>query len=210
MPHKSQAMQPARKPSITNSCSQRLHFRSRYSSLYIKRRTGEIVTLSHCWCSGSIQPQTTTKDTLEDRISLVEFDASSKTFAQAVEITRSLGVRYLWIDSLCIIQDSQEDWARESEKMGDIYHSATLTLSAASAQNTTQGLFPDPNERRSLQTVFELSCPGLSGTTSLIVVRPRHHDPSNPWKLSHASTTCGKSKLSTRGWVIQESTYPRV
>jgi Heterokaryon incompatibility protein (HET) len=47
----------------------------------------------------------------------------------------------LWIDALCIIQDSQEDWPTESAKMSDIYANGTLNIAAAFSRNGTQGLF---------------------------------------------------------------------
>jgi hypothetical protein len=43
------------------------------------------------------------------------------TFFDATIITRELGYRYLWIDSLCIVQDFLEDWEAESQNMGNIY-----------------------------------------------------------------------------------------
>lgn len=169
------------------------------------------MTLSHCWGSQSSHTLTTTKDTIEDRIRSIEFDAGSKTFVQAAEVTRTLGIQYLWIDSLCIIQDSEEDWSRESQKMGDIYHNATVTLSADAAQNASQGLFPDSRERSLLHNVFKLSYPAPNEATSSIRIRSLDGDPSSLKKLSHSSTPSGSSKLSTRGWVIQESTLsPRM
>jgi len=105
-----------------------------------------------------------------------------------------------------MVQDSKGDWAKESEKMGETYHNATLTLSAASAENAPQGLYPDSAERDLLQKVFELPCPGPSGATSLIHVRLLQDDPSDLRKISHSSTPIAMNTLSTRGWVIQEST----
>ncbi|KAI9732177.1 MAG: hypothetical protein M1834_004274 [Cirrosporium novae-zelandiae] len=57
-------------------------------------------------------------------------------FRDAIIITRKLGLRYLWIDSLCIIQDSRSDWEQQSAVMGSIYHSSALTIAAASAKNS--------------------------------------------------------------------------
>lgn len=62
------------------------------------------------------------------------------TFQDAVIISRVLGVRYLWIDSLCIIQDSEEDWVEESNRMGDIYENSLLTISATTATNSKGGI----------------------------------------------------------------------
>jgi hypothetical protein len=64
-----------------------------------------------------------------------------KTFQDAVEFSFHLGVQFLWIDSLCIIQDSPEDWQHESSKMASIYEGSYITLSATVSSNSTAGLF---------------------------------------------------------------------
>lgn len=63
--------------------------------LYIsKGEKGSYVALSHCW--GGHTPVTTTKDTLKDHQKTLKFNSNSKTFADAAEVTRSLGLQYLW------------------------------------------------------------------------------------------------------------------
>ncbi|KAJ4420960.1 hypothetical protein N0V82_004002 [Gnomoniopsis sp. IMI 355080] len=64
-----------------------------------------------------------------------------KTFHDAVIITRKLGIRYLWIDSLCIIQDDEKDWQRESGRMSTLYWNSTITISATGAIDSTKGCF---------------------------------------------------------------------
>jgi hypothetical protein len=68
-------------------------------------------------------------------------------FHDACIATRKLGYQYLWIDSLCIIQDSKEDWEIESAKMGDIYMRASLTLAAAAAKDSDGGMFETGYEK---------------------------------------------------------------
>jgi hypothetical protein len=65
------------------------------------------------------------------------------TFYDATVITRKLGYRYLWIDSLCIIQNSAEDWEAESQNMGNIYMNASLTIAAAGAKDSDGGMLRD-------------------------------------------------------------------
>ena len=62
-----------------------------------------------------------------------------KTFQDAIIVTHFLGFQYLWIDSLCIIQDDLNDWAEESAKMSTIYADATLTIAASAAPDDTHG-----------------------------------------------------------------------
>jgi hypothetical protein len=102
------------------------------------------VCLSHCWGEPSVRPKMTRKSTLLqhlERISLVEL---SRTFQDAIRITRQLQERYLWIDSLCIIQDDPQDWETEAARMPAIYGSATLTIAAFDAENGNGGCNVNP------------------------------------------------------------------
>ncbi|RYP62384.1 hypothetical protein DL771_009756 [Monosporascus sp. 5C6A] len=100
---------------------------------------GRYVALSHCW--GTQQPLTTTSTTMEDRKAGIPLDVLPKTFRDTVRITRGLGIRYLWVDSLCIIQDSPEDWQVQSSKMSSVYRNSWLTLSATRASSAADGCF---------------------------------------------------------------------
>jgi hypothetical protein len=100
---------------------------------------GEYVCLSHCW--GNAQLITTERKTLELRKAGIPWDALSKTFQDAIVFTRCLQVRYLWIDSLCIIQDDQDDWRREAANMASIYENAWLTIAATKSSGGAGGCF---------------------------------------------------------------------
>jgi len=69
----------------------------------------------------------------------------SKTFQDALIITRRLDLRYLWIDSLCIIQDSEEDWQEQSACMGQVYSNSYCNIAAAHAADGTYGCFAGRN-----------------------------------------------------------------
>ena len=94
------------------------------------------ITLSHCW-SGE-QPLVTETGTLHERIAKVPMDTLPALYQDAVKVTRELGIKYLWIDSLCIIQDCKDDWSREAARMADVYRSSYLTLYALSSSNCHQ------------------------------------------------------------------------
>ena len=66
-----------------------------------------------------------------------------RTFLDAIHIARKLGIKYLWIDSLCIVQDSIEDWQHESALMAKIYESGVLNLAGTGASLGRDGLYPD-------------------------------------------------------------------
>lgn len=99
----------------------------------------QYLALSHCW--GSIDTIKLTSTSLVKYYSSICYDELPRTFQDAVSVTRRLGFRYLWIDSLCIIQDSEEDWKRESAKMGDVYRNSTSCIAALAARNSEGGCF---------------------------------------------------------------------
>lgn len=74
---------------------------------HARKERAAYIALSHCW-GGAISPMLTSKTihAFQDRLPFLELPAN---FRDAITITRRLGFRYLWIDSLCIIQDSRED-----------------------------------------------------------------------------------------------------
>lgn len=65
-----------------------------------------------------------------------------KNFRDAITISREPGLRYMWIDSLCIIQDSDTDWQIESSKMADIYRHGYITIAAVASPDSKGGCFP--------------------------------------------------------------------
>ena len=95
------------------------------------------ITLSYCW--GTAHPYLTTKGTLEANKLSILAENLPRTLRDAIEFTRLLGFRYIWIDALCIIQDDVGDWRREAAKMCAIYENATLSLSIASSGSCDEG-----------------------------------------------------------------------
>ena len=99
---------------------------------HCEHRQHRYLTLSHCW--GIVPPAAPWRLTTErsqDYANNVPFGILPRTFQEAVTLTKQLGERYLWIDSLCILQDSLEDWALEASKMADVYCGSVCTLSTA-------------------------------------------------------------------------------
>lgn len=153
-------------------------------------KTGLYITLSHCW--GGEVPLTTTTTTLEARKSSIPFLLLPKTFQDAIIITRKLGIRYLWIDSLCILQDSGADWERESAMMGQVYSSGFLNIAARGAVNAKSGCFisrePEPP---ACDLRYEAPDESVIGCMYI-------RDPS------YRSERLRDTPLDKRGWVLQE------
>jgi len=100
-------------------------------------RCGLYTALSHQW--GSAMVMKLTNETMADMKNGIEMGNLPRTFQHAIRMTRDLKIRYLWIDSLCIIQDSPDDWAEEASKMQDVYRNAFCTLAATGGTDSNSG-----------------------------------------------------------------------
>jgi Heterokaryon incompatibility protein (HET) len=158
---------------------------------------GHYVTLSHCWGSGPVLKTEST--TIESRKLGISDSLLSKTFQDAIFITRKLGVQYLWIDSLCIIQDSDADWEIESSKMASIYENSYLTISAASAATGEDG-FLSKRKRKSFSETIEI------GTLGKIYARDAPiHAAFEPLRFGGVENIPeSEYPLFFRGWAMQE------
>ena len=163
------------------------------------------VALSHCW--GKSQINTTTKATFEQRKQCIPFNSLSKTFQDAVTVTRQLRFSYLWIDSLCIIQDDLHDWEAQAAQMASIYHNADLTIAATATRGGNEGFL---SERHG--NVFQsLELPSCSKEEQSSRVYMRQKPPAAPHWFSYGN---GEQPLYDfpllgRGWVLQERILSR-
>jgi hypothetical protein len=163
------------------------------------------VCLSHCW--GDIGcPLRTTSCNLASHKSDIPFGALPATFKDAVTFTRWLGVRYLWIDALCIVQDDESDWEQESGCMASIYEHSYMTLSADKAADSTKGLFSE-SERSLSQPEYMFE---HAESDIRILMRPSiPHSPIDGElgeRVAHPSFP-----LLSRAWAFQERILsPRV
>ncbi|KAF7943162.1 hypothetical protein EAE96_011104 [Botrytis aclada] len=165
-------------------------------SLFVaKGLRGKYTTLSHCW-GGQIETILTTSNlqSLQKEIKMTSLPAN---FRDAILITRALGFQYLWIDSLCIIQDSKHDWAIESKKKGDIYRNSVLTIGAAAASKATDGMLYSP---------LQISCnmkPKLklskdSGSDDVVEIA------SSILRHENLARLFESGPLQSRAWALQE------
>lgn len=153
--------------------------------------TGQWATLSHCW--GRTVTIKLTSDTLDKRLRGIPMAEMPQNFRDAIVVTRMLGIRYLWIDSLCIIQDSSKDWLQESAKMGEIYKNCLITIAATNAHESAAGFL----WHRSAEVACHLQIE--RGLTIPVYVRP---------KIEWYGSAEIVGPLSRRGWVLQERLLP--
>ncbi|KAN0122868.1 Heterokaryon incompatibility protein (HET) domain containing protein [Hyaloscypha variabilis] len=104
------------------------------------RRPVEYAALSHCWGDIKDKIVLTSEKLLAFQKELPDLQRL-QTFQHAIIAAKKLGFQYIWIDSLCIIQGSDEDWSKEASLMSSVYKYATLTITATSATDDTEGCF---------------------------------------------------------------------
>ncbi|KAF2662188.1 HET-domain-containing protein [Lophiostoma macrostomum CBS 122681] len=158
-------------------------------------RAFEYVCLSHCWGSPSTHTLTATKSNWRRLASNISFEMFPPLFQDAVVITRQLGLRYLWIDSLCIIQDSVRDWDTESLKMSGIYEHAYVTISATNSS--------DSNTRCLIDRRKAVIIPYSNTTGKEFAIRARKVQQHHP-SVEAGEPARPRGPLTTRAWVLQE------
>lgn len=161
-------------------------------------RRGCYAALSYRWGSPDRpSPPITTSANLADRLVGISTEELPKTFQDAVALVRILGIPYLWIDSLCILQDSKTDWDRQAVEMGIYYARAQLVIAAAASDHPDGGIFQPYIDLRTV----ELPYFDASGHPAGLV-----HAQLAPSVFERSPYRC---ILATRGWALQEDALAR-
>ncbi len=150
------------------------------------------MTLSHCW--GDTKPlrhTAQTKSKLESGIALGEFP---KTFQNATTAAQTMHCRYLWIDSLCIVQDDWKDWQVEAAQMDRVYSNSALNIAATGSTNSLGGLFfaRDPSDIKPCK--FNPKSKGAKVPEHALLITPHRL-----WEQM-----LEKQPMRSRGWCFQE------
>ncbi|KAJ3562341.1 hypothetical protein NPX13_g8601 [Xylaria arbuscula] len=155
----------------------------------IERHSGvQYLTLSHTW--GPVGPTKLTRSKLkcmEEGIKIVDL---SRRFQDAIYVAQRLEIRFLWIDSLCIIQDSLDDRAKECSDMDKVYRHGVCNISACLGEDSTVSLFTTRQPPSGTPIIFMQN---YSNCVARLSVIP-----------DYVSLTRKYSQLYTRGWVLQE------
>lgn len=159
---------------------------------------GQYAALSYCWGSpDDIPPPKTTSDNLAERLAGLRMEELPRTFRDALTLSYKLGIQYLWIDSLCILQDSTTDWEKESLRMGDYYAGAQLVIGAAASEHPQGGFL----QHHVGSDVVDLPYFDASGRSAGIV----HAELGRPGADKSPYVTT----LASRGWTFQEDILAR-
>ena len=153
----------------------------------------QYAALSYCWGGASF---VTKKSSLQIRKQGIAWNHLPKTQRQAITVCRALKIDYIWIDSLCIIQDDMDDWRKESRKMADVYRGAVLVISADATADAREGIFLP---RTASWTIEPVSCDGMNKWPCMIAHQEVDHQPL--WDTDGDSSDW---PLQTRGWTLQE------
>ncbi|KAL2758342.1 hypothetical protein ACRALDRAFT_2051938 [Sodiomyces alcalophilus JCM 7366] len=159
----------------------------------------DYVALSYCW--GTSGQLTTTTHNVTSHREGIPLDKLPLTQRQAVAATRRLGLRYLWVDALCIVQDDKSDWTREAPQMGLIYHNAYATIAAAGSSSSAGGLFHPrhPSPTRPIAVPYR-RCPSTGAAERTMFIVPA----VDAWLGG-----LQRSVWNSRGWVFQERILSR-
>jgi hypothetical protein len=153
----------------------------------------EYAALSYVW--GAPQEFLTTTGTFHQRLTGFPDGLLPRTLFDAVTVTRGLGLRYLWADTLCIIQDNSADKSREIASMGRIYKHAAITIAAGSASDATEGFLSDRPVKDTCSLPFYISATQQGSF----------------WLRQNLQTNTWGEPLEKRGWTFQEKLLsPRV
>lgn len=158
---------------------------------------GTYLALSYCWGAKPFFRLTTANQ--EDLHRHIPIEQLPNTIRDAIALTRHLGVRYLWVDSLCIIQGvdtiATQDWEAESRMMHAIYGGALLTISADAGADANAGLFQD----RPRPSVPYAGLPYDQLTSAQPGSKEIFLGPDVPEHISRMEP------LQQRGWTFQEA-----
>ncbi|KAF2824701.1 HET-domain-containing protein [Ophiobolus disseminans] len=149
-------------------------------------------TLSHFW--GRNQIINARMDNIQEFHQGIQFATLPKTWRDAIYVARSIGIRYLWIDALCIIQDSAKDWQRESSMMSMLYRYGFINIAATGAASGNEGCFWDRDPRAVLST-----------ETTLEWIYPNERQTARYRVVPEARIWAQKlmdEPLNQRGWVF--------
>jgi hypothetical protein len=145
--------------------------------------------LSHCW--GNTPFSKLLNDNFNTFAQSIEFEQLPQTFKDALKITRKVGLEYIWIDSLCIIQDSEQDWHVEAGQMSSVYGGSYVNIAASSAKGAHKGcLLKSEDKIDGFQAIVT-----SAGHPSAAVQFERYDTYHNAVTASH---------LATRAWAFQE------
>ncbi|CAM1505808.1 Fc.00g114450.m01.CDS01 [Cosmosporella sp. VM-42] len=188
---------PTRLIHFDDSGSESLHLLETAKLSSKQKTSADYIALSHMWGDMSVSPPfRTTKSNYAALVAKIDVDVLPRNFVEALRVCFELGIQYLWIDSLCIIQDDSGDWGREAALMHMVYKHAELTIAATSAKSAHDGFLARDTY---LSRAVKLQYSQDHGPTRSMVLTPYDDiETGSRWGDIEGSL------WNTRGWTMQE------
>lgn len=155
--------------------------------------------LSYCW--GKALPLRTTQKTYQNRKSGILFHNLPRTLQNAVTVARALGIKYIWVDALCIIQDSQEDWETQSSNMAAIYKNAYIVIATDISEDCNRRFLPRRSAGQSERILTNVT---ESDNSTCIIYGRRTRGHRDPLKCRESYSENSIRPLGERAWALQE------
>jgi hypothetical protein len=183
---------------------------------------GDYAALSHCWGKDPLpkleKATPGTEGNMKERYEWSGASSLPKTFQDGMRVALRLDLEYIWIDSLCIIQNDNDDWANEAKHMADYYQGAFVTIAASSSEaGAISFLRPRPPEFKprkirfygpQKKSIFTRPFTPKSSSTIKAKLSSRVTGNTSNHTVSWARTQPSNSKiagpLATRAWTLQE------
>jgi Heterokaryon incompatibility protein (HET) len=169
---------------------------------------GQYVTLSHCW-DGARDPFCLKADNVDHFRNSIQLEELPQTFKDAINFARQLGpdVKYIWIDSLCIMQGDEADWLHESAQMCQVYKNSYCNISATGGRDDHQGLYNERIKHSAEGSPGVGPNPSNKDSQRAEAVMQRRNIVDQPsWEQKVEA-----APLNTKAWVLQERLLaPRV
>lgn len=149
------------------------------------------VTLSYCW--GGDQACKTTKSRMRSGNLSIPYGKLAQSIQDAIKVTSRLGLQYLWVDALCIIQDDEGDKIEQIANMPWIYNQACITIVAARSDRASRGFLDDIDLAQSTKLAVRLPfcCPDQHGTLGSAYI-------------TYIDDSRGSEPIHSRAWTLQE------
>jgi hypothetical protein len=154
----------------------------------------QYATVSHCW--GSSKPLTLTSNSLAMLQAGIEIAELPRNYRDAIYTSKRLGIQFIWIDSLCIFQDSEDDWIEQAPQMSYVYRNGVINVAMSAAANSNETCFLDRD---------------LSRVNPCIMQTEWDECPNNEFHIYYNEfweDIINSRPLSKRAWVVQELLLP--
>ncbi|KXH25684.1 hypothetical protein CSAL01_03657 [Colletotrichum salicis] len=157
------------------------------------------VCLSYCW-GGTIDIRLT-KDRYHSYTHRITWSSLPQGYRDAIGLTRKLGIRYIWIDSLCIIQDDKDDWRAEAARMASVFQGAHVTISGTKSSSPHQSYFTQSPGKYMAKRVEHCDGEGKRWFANVRQTVPHFFSSDASGEPNYSP---GDFPLLNRGWVFQE------